>query len=101
MKEVMTTDWNGYLIEVAYQPDWLNMARHVGERCAHLEVRCVKPAKAPLPITETGYRSHFTSPDCVEEHGGPVSFVKIWLDSESQSAKWKELELSNRQGELF
>ncbi len=30
---------------------------------AHLEIRSIKPERAPLPITETGYRSHFHQPE--------------------------------------
>lgn len=44
---------------------------------------------AQIPITETGYRSHFLPDGNVEEHGGPEAYVLAWLDHEADSAAWK------------
>jgi len=38
---------------------------------AYIEVR----APFPLPITETGYRSHFDRSDTIEAASRPVAFV--------------------------
>jgi hypothetical protein len=63
----------------------------------HLEIESITPERAPLPITETGYRSHFTSPDAVAACGGPVAFVEAWLETESQAPDWRIEEQARRQ----
>lgn len=54
-KQAYRFTWRGIEIEAIYTPlQWKTIA--------HLEVRSIKPERAPLPITETGYRSHFHQP---------------------------------------
>jgi hypothetical protein len=89
-------DWNGVRIEVVYEPEWLGD----GE-LAHIEIRSLVPPKAPLPITETGYRSHFTTPSVIDEAGGSVAFVREWLDIEAATPRWRRLEAAARQLSLF
>lgn len=55
----------------------------------------------PLPVTETGYRSHFTSREAVEAEGGPVAYARKWLDCEAMSDAWKAREAAARQMSLF
>lgn len=56
---------------------WNDMAisiRHVTGRFAgfdHIEVSTIEPERAPLPITETGYRSHFLHASTLE----PLPFM--------------------------
>ena len=78
--ETYKLDWQGHKIEIGYQP-----RSFAGT--AHLQIR-VKHAR-PIPITDTGYRSHFASPADVEEMGGPVAYVTAWLDAMAQSKAWK------------
>jgi len=53
--DIYTTHWRGIDIEIGYAV----------ESCcsdfSHLEFRSVNPSMARLPMTETGYRSHFHS----------------------------------------
>lgn len=63
-----TLDWQGIIVEIVYEPNWLNIAnRDCDLPSAHLDIRSIKPERAPLPITETGYRSHFLHPDEIDE----------------------------------
>ncbi len=78
--ETYTLDWQGRTIEISYQP-----RSFAG--CAHLQIR-TRHCR-PLPITETGYRSHFTSPADVAELGGPVAYVEAWLDTMAQTKAWR------------
>jgi hypothetical protein len=56
----------------------------------------------PLPITETGYRSHFHPRGTVEGLGGDVvAQITAWLDEESAKPAWKAHMERSRQGELF
>ena len=54
-----------------------------------------------LPVTETGYRSHFLPAATVEEFGGPESYVSAWLDHEAKSPDWKKRKDAARQMSLF
>jgi hypothetical protein len=47
-----------------------------------------------LPITETGYRSHFIVRGYVSHHGGAVAFVTAWLDHEAERTGWSNAQLS-------
>jgi len=87
--------WRGIEIEATYSPRKWGVI-------AHLEIRSIMPERARLPITETGYRSHFHQPGTVEERGGDViAQVTAWLDEEATSREWLAYVEASRQGELF
>jgi hypothetical protein len=65
----------------------------------HIEV--VSVDRVPLPITGTGYKSHFISPERIAEFGTPVDFVMAWLDHATGSAEWIKAEFESRQLSLF
>ena len=93
-------EWRGIAIRISYAANWLNMAAR-GYDTAHVEVLSIDPDRAPLPITETGYKSHFTSAETVAAYGGPVAFVQRWLEEEAKSPAWKAYEGQSRQMSLF
>ncbi len=64
-------------------------------------LECIASERVPLPITDTGYCSHFTSPDIVAAYGGPVAFVEAWLETESQAPDWRREKQERRQLLLF
>src|SRR5208282_1849406 len=68
----------------------------LGEDLAHLEVRSIHPQDAPLPITETGYRSHFIAASAVGAAGGPAAYVDAWLTAEGDSPAWRERDQAAR-----
>lgn len=98
--EVHRLNWTGIEIEVRYAPEWLALSV-TGHSVAHLEIEAVQPERAVLPITETGYRSHFTSQAAVESYGGPLDFAKAWIQAEAASPEWQAREASHRQMSLF
>jgi len=67
----------------------------------HIEIESIKPAKAPLPMTETGYRSHFMPALDLMNAGGPVAFVQDWLTREAAGKSWRKTSQVDRQGDLF
>jgi hypothetical protein len=89
-------DWNDIGIEVSYEPDWL---RSVG--VAHLQVRSVAPARTPLPVSETGYRSHFAATADVLEQGGPIAYARAMLDDAANEPAWHQTLEESRQRTLF
>lgn len=87
--------WQGIEIEAVYTPLQWNVI-------AHLAIRSIAPRNAPLPITSTGYRSHFHQPGTIEAHGGDVvAQVTAWLDEEAAKPEWRAYRDASRQGELF
>lgn len=67
---------------------------------AHLELRVIAPEGAPIPVTETGYLSHHVYPVFVKSAGGPVAYVRKWLDREARNPsyyraldRWRQLDL--------
>jgi hypothetical protein len=87
--------WQGIDIEATYTPRKWSII-------AHLEIRSISPERAALPITRTGYRSHFHECGTVEGHGGDVvAQVTAWLDEEATKPEWQVQVAHSKQGELF
>ena len=86
---------NNVRIRITHSRDYL------GQGQDHIEVEALVPKKAPLPITDTGYRSHFLSPLDVVNDGGPVVFVTAWLDREARGKDWQKKQATRSQGDLF
>ncbi|MEL6464961.1 MAG: hypothetical protein AAFQ58_08330 [Pseudomonadota bacterium] len=94
--EIHTFTWDGIGIELTYMP------RAYGGTIAYLEVRTINPEGAPLPITETGYRSCFHLVGAVEESEGTlIEQVTAWLNHEAKSKKWQKYLIESRQFSLF
>ena len=97
-----TLVWNGRTVEVRFDPDWSSLSELGPDRqVAHLELEVTEPPRAPLPVTETGYRSHFVTAGVVENAGGPGVFVRAWLDEEARKPAWRRVEVAWRQLDLF
>lgn len=87
--------WQGITIRVVHTPRrWTAIE--------HLEIRSIAPEGAALPITGTGYRSHFVPIGTVAAHGGDVvAQVTAWLDEEAAKPDWLAHLEASRQGNLF
>ncbi len=93
--QTFTHVWDGITLEISYEEDWLSGTS------AHIQVRSIDPEREPLPITETGYRSHFCAPGDVTDHGGPVAYVMAWIDAEAETETWKKAKAARAQLSLF
>ncbi|NRB46246.1 MAG: hypothetical protein HRU41_01135 [Saprospiraceae bacterium] len=75
----LSITWNNRVIEITYNNDWSKAHREAyGHSMAHLEIK--SQDDQPLPISETGYRSHFTPTYVIEKHRGVEEFVRDWLN---------------------
>lgn len=90
-----TIELQGMTVSIRYVTNWS------GTGVDHIEVRSIRPERAALPITETGYRSHFLHGENLEHHGGAVAFVIQWMHHEARSAAWKEHVRTSAQLSLF
>lgn len=99
--ETYEVSWNGIQLAITWEPKWLHIGEELGWDTAHLQVEAIAPERAMLPITETGYRSHFTNAATVADMGGPVAFVRQWLDEEAATPAWRAQDAASRQFALF
>jgi hypothetical protein len=94
-KEAHRFTWQGIEIEATYDPRFCGII-------SHLEIKSVNPERAPLPITKSGYRSHFHPCGTIEaQDGDVVEQVIAWLDEEALKPEWQRYMANTRQGELF
>ncbi|MGH8330833.1 MAG: hypothetical protein ACRER3_15615 [Pseudomonas fluorescens] len=92
--------WQGLTIEVLHVPNWSETYRATyGHALSHLQISAA--GRAPLPISATGYRSHFERADNIEVQGGAVAYVQAWLEYAAQSPSWSEAHQKARQLSLF
>lgn len=54
-----------------------------------------------MPISETGFRSHFVSGAVLDEWGGPWPYIRHWLDAEARRPDWKDRQEAARQLSFF
>ena len=89
-------DWRDIRIRVRFERVFLGTAR-----LSHLTLESLMPERAPLPVTETGFRSRFPLATEVDAAGGPIAFARAWLDEEAKSKQWKAKQAAARQLSFF
>ncbi|MDJ0641980.1 MAG: hypothetical protein QNJ15_04105 [Erythrobacter sp.] len=91
--------WDGITIEIGWAPEYFSIGD--GKTMGHLEIRSIDPEREPLPVTDTGYRSHWMTPEEMDQYGGPLNFVEAWIGHEAQTQSWIDGKLKRAQLELF
>lgn len=71
--------WEDHSIAVSYKANWLNSGHW------HIELRCAER----LPVTETGFRSHFISTANFADEADVAAFVMEWLDDAAKDSTWQ------------
>ncbi len=89
--ESATLTWHGIEIETSCK------YAHPIEGFCHIEVKSAER----LPITETGYRSHFMPMAELEGFKTYVVYVAAWLEHAARSKDWRRYVENHRQGDLF
>lgn len=101
-KDVFTIEWESIEIEITYVKSYSGAFEyHYGYPISHIEIRTINPAKAPLPITQTGYRSHFMPSPVPKTRGQVIDMIVEQLDKGAKSKEWKEREAKFRQYQLL
>ena len=83
--------WEGIVVSISHARNWLNT------EFDHVEIR----AEEKLPITETGYKSHFIHRDEIALFESTGSFVEKLLDEAAKSPDWIRHKEESRQLSLF
>lgn len=86
--------WRDWSLTIKTTADYLAKGQ------THIEITVDAPPGAPIPLTETGYRSHFMPTELLADNGGAVAFVTAWLDREATTKAWGKTEAKWRQLEL-
>lgn len=73
---------------------------YISKGWTHIELLVVTPKGAPLPITSTGYLSHFLDDADLKRAGGAVAFFSAWIEREAATKAWAKAEFKWRQLEL-
>ena len=87
--------WQHVTFRVRHTPDYLIKGTD------HIELIVIAPRKEPLPITETGYLSHFVTDGGVRDGKTALAFFLDWIMSEEKSKRWQKADNKRRQGDLF
>jgi hypothetical protein len=87
--------WRHVTCRVKHVPDYMSQG------WSHIEIIVQSPKDAPIPITQTGYLSHFLDEDELVAAGGPVAFFLAWMDREARTPAWAKADNRWRQLELF
>ncbi len=85
--------WEGRTIRLSYDPLSCTLIDHLV---------IMVDDNMPIPITQTGYKSHFfgpCEPALTEED--IVALVHDWIEAEAKSKDWITAEEDRRQGTLF
>jgi hypothetical protein len=83
--------WSGITITVTHTENWLTTGYD------HVELR----ADCRLPVTETGYRSHFLPATELAIFESVEDFVVQWLDGAATSKVWQQYLRDSQQLTLF
>lgn len=85
-----TLVWEGVTLLVSYEAAWLGLGHgELEDPTAHLELQVLFPRGAPLPVTDSGYRSEFLPCGLVEAAGGAEAFTRRWLDERKDTLFWR------------
>ena len=104
----MTTDniqifkivWQGIPITIKFNPCWSKVYDDIqGSKMTHTEV--IRDDRKELPITGSGYRSHFMDERDFADYSDITTYVLEWLDHEAQSKNWKNYVADQNQLKLF
>jgi len=95
----LSIDWQGIEIQLTYWPRWSHL--EAGELVSLVQIQSINPNRARLPITETGYLSHFFYTEKALPNEEIRELVIDWLDEEAESKAWKDRLREGKQFTLF
>jgi hypothetical protein len=87
-------EWEGIKISIAHTHKQWGVIEHI-------EIKSIDPVNAVLPITGTGYKSHFIVEERLNQYASPIDYVRAWLEFEAAKPEWKARQEDSRQYSLF
>ncbi len=94
--------WQHVVFRVRHTPDYIITGTD------HLELIVIAPScraddktREPLPITKTGYLSHFTYDRAIPDAKAALTFFLEWINREAKTKRWQKADNNRRQLDLF
>ena len=101
-KQIGEILWNGLRIEARFTPNFSPIYEETyGYRLVHIELCTLEPPLAPLPISDTGYRSHFIPSPQLADYEDHLEYLLAWLDHAATDPQWIAQAEAAKQGSLF
>lgn len=98
--ETLSMIWRNVALTIRYCDNWSPGHYKIhGTRMTHTEV--TRDDGLQLPITSSGYRSHFMDSSHLDNYDSILDYVSQWLDHEAQSKQWKAYISDRSQLKLF
>ena len=89
-KQFFTIDIEGMPIRVRYRPDYF-----ASLGVAHMELMSPQEPRRPIPISETGYRSHFCALEAVAQLGTAEAYAMAYCKAQKRKRLGEEASLSD------
>jgi hypothetical protein len=87
---VFTIEAEGLPVRVRYRPGYLKaMGR------GHMEFLSTAQPPRPIPISATGYRSHFCAPEAVAQLGTPEAYARAYCKAMMRKRRGEEASLQD------
>lgn len=87
--------WRHVKFRVRHTPDYIIKGTN------HLEVFVLSPKNEPLPITSTGYLSHFDTHRQIRSAKEGAEYFLSLIAQEEKTKRWQCFDAKRRQGDLF
>ena len=96
--------WQHVVFRLRHTPDYIIKGTD------HLELIVLTPScrwrakdktREPLPITETGYLSHFAYDKTIPNAKAALAFFLEWINREAKTKRWQTADNKRRQLDLF
>lgn len=87
-----TIVWRGIGMEITHVTSYFSGMDHI---------EIYTEDRTPIPITETGHKSHFFPTGGLGEYESAVDYVRAWLEHEAKGKAWKAQEYASQQLSLF
>lgn len=98
----LSLEWKGITIDIEHNDEWSNLP-DLNHYVHHIVIK--RRDEGQLPMSETGYRSHFmmgeNKTDAIEPYKDAISLVKAWLEEAGQTKRWKAYLEDQKQLTLF
>ena len=85
---VFTIEAEGVPVRVRYRPDYFAVMG-----LAHMEFMSTAQPPKPIPISGTGYRSHFCAPEAVAQLGTPEAYATAYCKAQMRKRRGEEASL--------
>ena len=86
MTETHRMNWNGHLLEIIYEPNWLPSPSSDKHLASPASAQHIPDQRTTSPLHQTVFTHTRSQLSIITAAGGPVNYVDVMLEAETQSA---------------